>query len=98
MRLKNKEKIAIQSVFREIFIKGEIYLFGSRVDDTQKGGDIDIYIKNISLEELAMKRINFLVKLKKKIGLQKIDLVIDRGTNRLIDKIATETGILLWKS
>ncbi len=98
MRLKNKEKIAIQSVFIEIFTKGEIYLFGSRIDDKKKGGDIDIYIKNISLEELAMKRINFLVKLKKKIGLQKIDLVIDRGTNRLIDKIATETGILLWKS
>ena len=98
MRLKNTEIEAIKKVFLETFIQGEIYLFGSRVDDSQKGGDIDIYITPRSNDNLAQKRIDFLVKLKQIIGLQKIDVVINRGTNRLIDKKAIETGVLLWKN
>jgi predicted nucleotidyltransferase len=35
---------AIKQTYDEVFKYGDIYLFGSRVDDTQKGGDIDLYI------------------------------------------------------
>jgi len=36
MRLSNYEIKAIKSTFDEVFGSGNIYLFGSRIDDTQK--------------------------------------------------------------
>ncbi|MDP1659470.1 MAG: hypothetical protein Q8L73_09005 [Methylotenera sp.] len=62
-------------------LKREIYtFFGSRVDDTRKGGDIDLYIVTDQQSRLGEKRIDFLAQIKHKIGDQRIDLVIDRGT------------------
>jgi hypothetical protein len=45
-------------------------------------------------QNLVSKKIEFLVKLKQKIGEQKIDVVLDYEDERLIDKIAKQ-GILL---
>ena len=87
MRLTDSDKKAIKETFFEIFEDGKIYLFGSRVDDTKRGGDIDLYISPSSKTRLASKKIDFLVALKQKIGEQKIDVVIDIGKNNLIDKI-----------
>ena len=42
VRLYEIEKKALYNAISNI--KGEVYLFGSRVDDTKKGGDIDILI------------------------------------------------------
>jgi predicted nucleotidyltransferase len=52
MRLKKYEIEAIENTFLKKFIHGEVYLFGSRVDDNQKGGDIDLYIKTKSSSKL----------------------------------------------
>ena len=98
MRLSQFQIESIQKVFQDIFKNGEIYLFGSRVDNTKKGGDIDLYIVPQNLDNLAKKRVDFLVYLKRLIGEQKIDVVIDRGDNRLIDYKALKNGVLLWKS
>lgn len=87
MRLTDNDKRAIKEAFFEIFEDGKIYLFGSRADDTKRGGDIDLYISPSSKIRLASKKIDFLVALKQKIGEQKIDVVIDRGKNNLIDEI-----------
>jgi predicted nucleotidyltransferase len=75
--------------------KGELYLFGSRLDDARKGGDIDLYIVIDNRDRLGEKRIEFLTQIKQHIGDQRIDLVIERGTNRPIDKIAISEGLLL---
>ena len=45
MRLSTYEVDAIKDTFKDIFQNGDIYLFGSRIDDDKKGGDIDLYIK-----------------------------------------------------
>ena len=45
--------------------------------------------------QLGEKRIDFLAQIKQKIGDQRIDLVIDRGAKRSIDKIAVSEGALL---
>jgi predicted nucleotidyltransferase len=94
MRLTQKELNSIKTTFNNIFQEGTIYLFGSRVDDTKKGGDIDLYISTKTKDDLVKKKIDFLVSLKREIGQQKIDVVLDFGQNRLIDKIAKE-GIRL---
>ena len=45
MRLSEYELEAIKISFKKHFKSGEVYLFGSRLDDMKKGGDIDLYIK-----------------------------------------------------
>ncbi|HHH73098.1 MAG TPA: nucleotidyltransferase domain-containing protein [Sulfuricurvum sp.] len=98
MRLSKEEIEAIRRSFSETFQNGVLYLFGSRVDDARKGGDIDLYIVPESHSDLAVKKIAFLVNLKKRIGEQKIDVVIDRHKNRPIDSVAKQEGILLWSA
>lgn len=44
MRLTDHERDAIKKAFMETFEEGKIYLFGSRVDDSKRGGDIDLYL------------------------------------------------------
>jgi len=39
MRLTQFEIQSIVNTFHEVFRNGEIYLFGSRTDDTKKGGE-----------------------------------------------------------
>jgi predicted nucleotidyltransferase len=98
MRLKEREKNLIIAIFKNTFIHGALYLFGSRVDDTAKGGDIDLYIVPDDFNKLTEKKVDFLVRLKKIIGEQKIDVVIDRRLNRTIDRVAREQGVLLCQN
>ncbi len=97
IRLSDAQQDAIKACFVDVFEHGEIYLFGSRVDETQKGGDIDLYIIPAKPQALMQKKIQFLAKLKQKTGQQKIDVVMDTGQNRLIDKIAKQYGVLLCR-
>ena len=95
MRLTEEERKLIKQAFLETFKDGKIHLFGSRVDDTKRGGDIDLYIVPKNKNELRKKKIDFLVKLNEYIGEQKIDVVIAKDKNRLIEKIAIKDGIEL---
>ena len=46
MRLSKKEIQVILRVAKEIYGEGvEIYLFGSRINDEKKGGDIDLLVR-----------------------------------------------------
>jgi predicted nucleotidyltransferase len=98
MRLSETEMKAINEVFISTFKKGMVYLFGSRTDDSKKGGDIDLYIILQDTENVAEKKIDFLVKLKKIIGEQKIDIVISDGDNRAIDVIAKKEGVVICQN
>jgi len=94
MCLNDYEIEAIKESFLSIFTQGSIYLFGSRVDDSQKGGDIDLYI-DTQVENKVSKKIDFLVALKNRIGEQKIDLVLSYNKNRAIKQEALCNGIKL---
>ncbi|MFK5975255.1 MAG: nucleotidyltransferase domain-containing protein [Sulfurovum sp.] len=98
MRLSQKEIEATRVSFLKTFGRGEIYLFGSRVDDTKRGGDIDLYIvleKDMPFTTIFDKKIDFLVELKQKIGDQKIDVIISKDKNRPIEQEALRNGIKL---
>ena len=96
MRLTNHEVESIKKAFKETFEDGKIYLFGSRVDDTKRGGDIDLYlIPSIKYKNEREKKIEFLIKLDEYIGEQKIDVVIAKDKNRLIEQEALKYGVEL---
>jgi predicted nucleotidyltransferase len=98
MRLSEFEINAINEVFINTFYKGSVYLFGSRANDSKKGGDIDLYIIPHDKENVAEKKIDFLVKLKQRIGEQKVDIVISEDDNRAIDIIAKEEGVIICQN
>ena len=85
IKLKNK-------YFSEI---DKIYLFGSRVDDSKKGGDIDLYIEQYNTDDKYYdKKTDLLLELQKIIGEQKIDLIISQDKDRLIE-IEAKKGVEL---
>jgi predicted nucleotidyltransferase len=53
MRLLPKETQAIRQVLLSADPQGRIFLFGSRIDDEKKGGDIDIFFE--SSKKLGLK-------------------------------------------
>jgi len=99
MRISESYRKTIKKLFNSIFGEGKIYLFGSRVDDNKRGGDIDLYIipkdNELTSEELFDKKIQFLSKLQLSLGEQKIDIIISKDKNRLIEKEAIFNGVEL---
>jgi predicted nucleotidyltransferase len=96
MRLTTFEITTIKQTAKNIVgDTAKIYLFGSRVDDSKKGGDIDLYVVSESQDNLYEKKIKFLSTLDMSLGEQKIDIVIAKDNNRPIEKEAIAKGIEL---
>ena len=74
MRLKPEIQLFIRETAANLFPDTDIYLFGSRVNDQLKGGDIDLLL--LSENKLNSKKIRqFRIAFFKKFGWQKLDLV-----------------------
>ena len=95
MRVKPYEIEVIKNSFKRVFGSGKIFLFGSRVDDSKKGGDIDLFIEIDDKTNLFEKKIKFLAQIKKFLGEQKIDVVFNENENRLIEVEARKWAIQL---
>ena len=97
MRLKEKERLFIKEIAKRYFgDDAQIYLFGSRLSDNKKGGDIDLYIETNNKDYVFDKKIKMLQALYKQLGEQKIDIVINNFTGPLyIHEIARNEGVLL---
>ena len=86
MRLTPHEIQTIRQVAKEIYGETvEVYLFGSRTDDTKRGGDIDLLIRTSSTKQGILARIRMAAQLKWLLGDQKIDIV-GITKNRLLSK------------
>jgi len=73
MRLSNEEQRAIVSVVASYDPAAEVYLFGSRVDDAKRGGDIDLLIYSGRIDRSVRRAIRRAIL--DRIGDQKLDIV-----------------------
>ncbi|MGN6602872.1 MAG: nucleotidyltransferase domain-containing protein [Ginsengibacter sp.] len=97
MRLKLQDAEFIKQAAKFYFGKdAKVYLFGSRVFDDRKGGDIDLYIETNRKVGLFDKKVKLLQALYEKLGEQKIDIVINNFTSSIyIYEVAQKEGRLL---
>lgn len=100
MRLQAEQINAIKQEAECFFgASAQVWLFGSRVDDSAKGGDVDLYVHTMSrdADQLAAARLSFLARLKRRLGDRKIDLVVHRaGSESLpVYELARKTGVML---
>lgn len=95
MRLNEYEVNAIKDTIHSFDSNANIYLFGSRVYDHKKGGDIDLLIISDILIQKNARDIKDV--LYDKLGEQKIDIVIVKDTSHPFTRIALKESINLWK-
>jgi predicted nucleotidyltransferase len=76
MRLSEREREAIKAAVAVLDRKARVYLYGSRVDDSLRGGDIDLLVVSDTLD--FSDKIALLADIKCRIGEQKIDLTIKK--------------------
>lgn len=93
MRLTQEERTEITRSIAGRDPSATIYLFGSRVDDNARGGDLDLLV--LSREIGLWDRLDILADLHRKLGEQKIDLVVYPDLSRPFARIAAREGILL---
>jgi predicted nucleotidyltransferase len=97
MRLSSDQVQAIRSAASSTFGDGAaVWLFGSRVDDAKKGGDIDLLVRPAlaPTEQPFAKRIRMLTLLERSLGERKIDLLVEQPDDpRPIVSVAHATGI-----
>lgn len=94
MRLSQEQIKVLKDRLKTISSTAKLYLFGSRVDDTKKGGDIDLLVvsKEMTKKDLRYLRIEFF----KHFGEQKIDIVLDNGEfNNPFSKHIIKKAVLL---
>lgn len=95
MRLQSKEIETILRVAEEIYGNGvKVYLFGSRLNDEKRGGDIDLLIRTEGEKKGVLARIRMISRLKHYLGEQKIDIIGDHEENSVVRE-ALENGLQL---
>ena len=95
MRLSSDKAKFLNTKIKAIAPDAQVYLFGSRVNDNAKGGDIDICIltdEKIADDNISQFRIDFF----KTYGFQKLDLVnFTTNDNCLFKQIILSDAIKL---
>ncbi len=99
MRLSPRTQTIIRDTAREIFgPQATTLVFGSRVDDTARGGDIDLIVQlEQPVPQRERKALQLVARLQRRLGMQPIDvLVVDPQTEILpVHEEAFRTGVRL---
>lgn len=96
MRLSKRLQASLIKSILESFGEVDIYLFGSRTDDTKKGGDIDIAVDvDLSRKKFKQCKVNFMVAMIKQ-GLElKVDIVPYKSQDKLLTAELKSSAIKL---
>ncbi|MFA6920275.1 MAG: nucleotidyltransferase domain-containing protein [Gallionella sp.] len=94
MRISQKQREVIVGTIRGAIPDAKIFLFGSRADDTKRGGDIDLYVETMAhLNRMSVARLRGNIEDALEI---KVDVVVnDHHKNEPIYDIAKKTGVVL---
>ncbi len=101
MRLSKREREIIRTAVRESFgADARVLLYGSRVDDTRRGGDIDLYIETgLSFQDSFEARTRLALLLQERLDEQRIDILVRhrdmQGDPSPIYRVARERGVPL---
>lgn len=98
MRLTDHEVAAIKAAARLTFGPDAVVrVFGSRVDDARRGGDIDLHVETPDNIDFWPSKDEFLERLFARIDEQRVDLITTaRGQAPMpIERIAYRDGIVL---
>lgn len=101
MRLSQAEREVLRATAASVFGHDAVLrLFGSRVDDARRGGDIDLLVETHMSDPaaIAAAHTRFLAAVYARLGEQKIDVLIDfpgRTHQSPIWDIAREQGVVL---
>lgn len=99
MRLSLQTQQIIKDAVQEVFgVDAQVKLFGSRINDNARGGDIDLLVElPFCMADIERKTMQLTARLQLRIGDQPIDvLVIDPSTQwQAIHEQASMTGISL---
>ena len=74
MRLSKSTQKTIRETIVKFDSKAKVLLFGSRTDDSVKGGDIDLLVISETLTKRDLRKIKIL--LQDQLGMQRFDMVL----------------------
>ena len=77
MRLTPQQRRVIRECVTACDPAARVMLFGSRLHDERRGGDIDLLIRSRKIDFMA--RLRLKLELMNVLGPQKIDIAVDRG-------------------
>jgi predicted nucleotidyltransferase len=97
MRLTAEEVQAIQEAVHAEDPSARVYLYGSRLDDTRKGGDIDLYVETARNTRLLQLKARILHRQWSRLGVQRIDLLLRSQDTPLqaIHRMIRQNGVKL---
>lgn len=97
MRLTPYQSEIIHQAAQEAFGEGTtVRLFGSRVDEDKRGGDIDLLVAPARNDGSIARKVRMSTLLEQRLGERKVDIVIEHAHDtRPIVRLARRTGIAL---
>jgi predicted nucleotidyltransferase len=93
MRLNDGERQAILGAIGARDPQADVFLFGSRVDDALRGGDIDLLVLSRRID--LMGKLDILGDLHRSLGERKIDLLVYPDLEQPFARVAATEGIRL---
>jgi len=99
MRISASEQTAIRQAVHEVAgADARVSVFGSRVDNALRGGDIDLFVDLAhTVEEPILLAARIGARLQRLLGEQRIDVLIatPATAERAIHRVARQTGVAL---